>query len=273
MSATDVPRFSSAWLTLREGADAAARASELLIAIRPTTASPLEIHDLGCGTGSMGRWLAGRLPGPQHWIMYDQDPELLEHAAAAMVDTAADGREVTVETRRRDVTRLTVQDLTGASLVTASALLDLLTLDEVERLAAACAGAGCPALLTLSVVGRVELSPGDPLDADLAGAFNAHQRRSVHGRRLLGPDAVDAAGEAFTRVGATVRVRPAPWRLGPDQAALAAEWLRGWVAAACEQRPELTVPAQDYLRRRLAAAARGALRVVVHHDDLLAQPE
>jgi hypothetical protein len=25
------------------------------------------IHDLGCGTGAMGRWLAPVLPGPQHW--------------------------------------------------------------------------------------------------------------------------------------------------------------------------------------------------------------
>ena len=30
------------------------------------------------------------------------------------------------------------------------------------------------------------------------------------------------------------------WRLGPDQAALAAQWFTGWVAAACEQRPDLT---------------------------------
>ena len=52
-----------------------------------------------------------------------------------------------------------------------------------------CAGAGCPILLTLSVVGRVELTPADPLDRRVAAAFDAHQRRTTERGRLLGPDA------------------------------------------------------------------------------------
>ena len=65
-------------------------------------------------------------------------------------------------------------------------------------------------------------------------------------------------------------VRSSPWRLGADQADLAAEWLSGWVAAACEQRPELAGPAAAYAPRRLADAAAGRLGVVVDHHDLLA---
>src|SRR5205085_5667557 len=128
---TDVIRVSPAWLGLREAADAAARAPELVDAVRGRLAgSPrLVIHDLGTGTGSMGRWLAPQLTGPQHWIMYDRDADLLEHAAARMVNMAADGAPVTVEARERDITRLTAADLAGASLVTASALLDMLTAD------------------------------------------------------------------------------------------------------------------------------------------------
>jgi hypothetical protein len=266
-------RYSPAWLGLREAADAEARSLELLEPLRRQLAGVprLVIHDLGCGTGSMGRWLAGRLPGPQHWIMYDRDPRLLDHASANMVDTAADGSPVTVETRQRDITQLTAGDLAGACLVTASALLDLLSLDEVNRLAVACVGAACPALLTLSVVGRVELIPADPLDAEVAAAFNAHQRRSTGGRRLLGPDAVDAAAEAFTQLGATVLVRDSPWRLGADQATLTAEWLQGWIAAACAQGQDLAVRGPAYLDRRLAAAAAGELQVTVQHSDLLTQ--
>ena len=229
----------------------------------------LVVHDLGSGTGAMGRWLAPRLPGPQHWIMYDRDAELLARAAADL-GTAADGTPVTAETRRRDITRLTADDLDGAGLVTASALLDMLTADEVERIVAACAGAGCPTLATVSVTGRVELTPPDPLDADIAEAFNAHQRRTVGGRSLLGPDAVQACVDAFGRHGMNVMVRFSPWRLGADQADLAAEWFSGWVAAACEQRPELAGPVAAYARRRLAQAAAGRLGVVVHHSDLLA---
>lgn len=276
MSTTDTPRYTPQWLELREGADAAARAAELLDPLRGHLArqqdTRLVIHDLGCGTGSMGRWLAPRLPGPQHWILHDHDPLLLERAAAQTPRTAADGSPVTAAPHRGDIARLTVDDLAGASLVTASALLDVLTRDEVEALAATCAGAGCPALLALSVLGRVELTPADPLDAEIADAFNAHQRRSDNGRRLLGPDAVTEASEAFARHGATVRTHTSPWRLGAAESALTDQWLRGWVSAACEQRPDLTTQAEAYLRRRLAACVAGELRVVVHHSDLLALP-
>jgi hypothetical protein len=263
------------WLALREAADAAARAPELVERVRGRLAGVPRtvIHDLGSGTGSMGRWLAPQLPGPQHWIMYDRDADLLARAAAGMTGTAADGAPVTVETRRADITRLTADDLGGASLVTASALLDMLTADEVDRIVAACAGAGCPTLATISVTGRVDLTPADPLDADVAEAFNAHQRRTVGDRSLLGPDAVDAAVEGFGRRGLTVLVRPSPWRLGAGQADLTAEWFRGWVAAACEQRPELAGPVAAYASHRLADAAAGRCDVVVGHSDLLAGSE
>jgi SAM-dependent methyltransferase len=267
-------RVSRAWLALREPADADARSSELAARVRRQlpTGRDLVIHDLGCGTGAMCRWLAPRLTGPQHWIMYDRDADLLAVAAAQLPARSADGAVVTVETRQRDITRLDPGDLLGADLVTASALLDMLTADEVARCAAACAGAGAPVLVTLSVVGRVDLTPTDPLDDRIADAFNTHQRRSTGGRQLLGPDAVDAAVDAFTRLGADVLVRPSPWRLGATQAALAAEWFIGWLGAACEQRSGLTASAGDYAQRRLTEAAAGRLVVTVHHQDLLALP-
>ncbi|MFI8191458.1 methyltransferase domain-containing protein [Streptomyces sp. NPDC085946] len=270
--AAEPPRYAPEWLRLREPADGAARAGALLdplrteLAARPGSADGLVVHDLGCGTGSMGRWLAPRLDGAQHWILHDRDPYLLHFAAAASPRTAADGSRVTVETRRGDVARLTPDALRGASLVTASALLDVLTREEIDALAAACAGAGCPALLTLSVAGRVDLTPSHPLDAEIAEAFNAHQRRAG----LLGPDAVTVAAEVFAGHGATVRLHPSPWRLGAGQAALTEQWLRGWVAAAVEQRPGLRESAERYLAERLEACRAGELAVVVHHVDLLA---
>ncbi|CAL9366890.1 class I SAM-dependent methyltransferase [Streptomyces sp. enrichment culture] len=267
------PRYAPEWLQLREPADAAARSYDLLDPLRIRLANlpgraggGLVVHDIGCGTGSMGRWLAPRLDGTQHWVLHDRDPYLLHFAAVASPRSAADGSHVTVETRRGDVARLTPDALAGASLVTASALLDVLTREEVGALAAACAGAGCPALLTLSVAGRVELTEPHPLDAKITEAFNAHQRRGG----LLGPDAVTAAAEAFTELGATVRLNPSPWRLGPREAALTEQWLRGWVGAAVEERPGLAERAGAYLAERLEACAAGKLRVVVHHTDLLA---
>ncbi len=258
-------RVTPEWLTLREPADAAARSVELAGRVRDRLVGSQElvIHDLGAGTGSMGRWLAPLLPGPQRWVLHDRDVDLLERADA--------GVSATVHIRRDDITRLSRDDLAGAHLITASALLDMFTAEEVERVVAACAGT--PALFTISVTGRVELDPPDPLDAAVMAAFNAHQRRTAGGRALLGPDAVEATITAFGRHGVGVLVRPSPWRLGSGHAALTAEWFRGWLGAACEQEPDLTGPAQEYGRRRLAEAAAGRLGVVVHHDDLLAGGE
>src|SRR5439155_3402323 len=116
---------SAGWLALREPADAAARAPDLVGHLGrhlPATGRRV-IHDLGSGTGAMGRWLAPLLPGPQHWVVHDRDADLLEIAAADLPDPAADGAAVTVEAKQSDITRLHEGDLADASLITASALL------------------------------------------------------------------------------------------------------------------------------------------------------
>jgi hypothetical protein len=252
-------RVRPEWLALREPADAAARSDELAERLaRHLPPGRLVIHDLGGGSGAMGRWLAPRLLRPQHWVVHDRDTDLLELAVA---DAPA---SVTVEAKDSDITRLTPEDLAGASLIVASALLDILTADELTAMVAACPG--CPMLLALTVVGRVELTPADPLDARFAAAFNAHQRRSG----LLGPDAVAAAVDALP--GAQCIVRPSPWRLDAAHADLTAEWFGGWVAAACEQEAALAAEAGAYRERRLAQAAAGELAVTVDHADLLVLP-
>lgn len=271
---TATARVSREWLALREPADTAARARGHVEPLRralPKTGR-LVIHDLGCGTGAMGRWLAPLLPGPQHWVLYDRDADLLEIAAADVPGPAADGAAVTVETKQSDITRLDPGDLAGATIITASALLDLLTGTETSNLAAVCCGVGCPTLLTLSVVGRVELTPPDPMDRRVAVAFDAHQRRRTDRGRLLGPDAVARAVTEFDQLGATVLVRRSPWRLGITEANLAAEWFTGWVGAACEQCVDLAAETGGYRSRRLAQASAGRLAVAVHHADLLVLP-
>jgi hypothetical protein len=267
-------RVSGGWLALREPADAAARAADLVehVARERPASGCWVIHDLGCGTGAMGRWLAPRLPGPQQWVMHDRDPDLLQFAAAHVPGPAADEAAVSVETRRSDITRIAPGGLAGATLITASALLDMLTSEELARLVTICAGAVCPVLVTLSVLGHISLTPADPLDSRVAAAFNAHQRRATERGRLLGPDAVAVAVDKFGVLGAEVLTTASPWRLGAAQAELEVGWLTGWVAAACEQDVGLTAEAEAYLRRRLAQADAGELTVIVEHADLLALP-
>jgi hypothetical protein len=218
----------------------------------------------------MTRWLAPQLPQEQHWVLHDVDEGLLARAVSSNATRAGDGSAISISTRHRDVTTIDAGDVAEAALVTTSALLDLLTAEEVTRIAKACVEGGSPALFTLSVTGRVQLTPRHPLDAAIGNAFNAHQRRTHAGRRLLGPDAVAHATTAFTRLGAEVLVADTPWRLGADDVGLLVEWLTGWVAAACEQHPELTDPARRYLRQRRSDAAAGGLQVSVGHADLLA---
>ena len=273
-------RVAPEWLRVREPADAAARSVALVDGCRSAVsahfaghlpAGPIVVHDLGAGTGSMGRWLAPRLDGDQHWVLHDHDPWLLARATAGAPLRARDGAPVTVESRCDDIVDARSCDLGSASLVTASALLDMFTGDEVDRFVEVASSPGCPVLVTISVIGRVDLLPADPLDRLLAAAFNAHQRRRTVRGRLLGPDAVGRVVRGFEGRGAEVVVRPSPWRLGVAHAALAAEWLLGWVGAACEQHPGLHAAAAPYLERRLAQASAGRLAVTVHHLDLLAR--
>lgn len=245
MTTVDSSGYAPEWLALREPADTAARAADLVALLPP---SPAVIRDLGCGTGAMGRWLSGRLPKPQRWILHDQDPRLLEIAARSLPSG------ISVETEQADVTRL---DISGTSLVTASALLDLLTKEEIQRLVKSCVDARCPALLTLSVTGSARLTPSDAADEALNDAFNNHQRRNGK----LGPEAVAFTAAEFQRHGWTVHTRPSPWRLGPEHRELIDTWYRGFVAAAREQDPTLAVPEN-----------RQITEVTVHHQDLLALP-
>ena len=229
------------------------------------------VHDLGCGTGSMGRWLAPRLAGPQHWIMYDRDADLLAHARPQMPPVAADGAAVTVETRQRDITRLDPANWPARPDH---------RIGPARHADRGRAGPDRRGLRRRRLPGAADhfgdrsgrAHAGRPARRAVEAAFNAHQRRRVDGRHLLGPDAVGAAVDAFARRGADVLVRPSPWRLGGQAAPLLAEWLTGWLDAACEQRPELTAAARAYPQRRRAEAAAGRLRVTVHHHDLLAIP-
>ena len=262
MTVEDI-RVSAGWLALREPADAAARHATSSNTSRgrlPATGRRV-IHDLGCGTGAMGRWLAPLLPGRQHWVMHDRDADLLEVAAADLPGPAADGAAVTVEAGTSDITRLHPDDLAGATLITASALLDLLTEDELAGLVTVCAGAACPVLLTLSVVGRVALIPTDPLDRRVAAAFDDHQRRVTGRGRLLGPDAVALAVEEFSRLGAEVLIRAQPLaarRLGTPT------WRRsgsagGWAPRASSRSswlPRPTATRAVVWRRRAPASSR-----------------
>lgn len=267
MTPTVAAGLSTTWLALREPADGAARSTDLVELVRRARRpGPWLVHDLGAGTGSMARWLAPQLSGAQEWVLHDRDPVLLDVAVGTPPRDAAD-RPVSVTADPGELDHLTAQGLAGATVITASALLDMLTALQVDRLCTVAAATGAVLLLSTTVAGDVHLHPTDPLDEAVRRAFNDHQRRAG----LLGPDAASHASTALASRGYRLTRRHAPWRLGSADPDLMRAWLEGWVTAAVVQLPELRTAAAGYLGRRTAQLDDGELLVTVDHIDLYAQ--
>lgn len=270
---TGILEVSSEWLTLREPADTDARAHDLAVtAATLLPEGPIVVHDLGSGTGSMMRWLAPLLPGPQTWVLHDWNAELTQHAIDGVRPTDRDSGAVAVRAQTGSLAHLRAVDLAGASLVTASALLDVLTSREIHAIVNACVRANCPALLALSVTGEVRLSPRDDFDVEIEAAFNAHQLRVTDRRQQLGRHGAPIARGLFTQAGWHVRPSTTLWRLDHRRALLLREWFDGWVDAAVEHDPELGDRAERYRHVRWGQIERGELTAEVRHVDLLAWP-
>ena len=287
MSAT----FDPVWLARREPVDHRSRAAAILSLLTPAWRSGgwSRIVDLGAGTGSNVRYLAPKLPGVRSWTLVDHDADLL--ARAAVPEDPEDPAEAATVTR-------VVGDLaavgpravreSGAHLVTASALLDLVSKDWLRELAAACRESGSAALFALNYDGGIQWQAGaddrrpsdDPDDGAVRRAFNDHQRRDKGFGPALGPMAGLSAETTFRAAGYRVWSLPSPWRLGPDDADLARALVDGWASAAEERLREAageaaSAPADRvaaWAARRRATIAGGRFGLTVGHVDLLALP-
>jgi SAM-dependent methyltransferase len=253
-----VSGFTADWLGLREPADAAARAADLVVPFARNDARPLRIIDLGAGTGANLRYLAPRLGGAQEWLAVDRDPRLLAALAAPP--------GVAVQTRVLDLARsLDTLPFGDCDLVTASALLDLVSAPWLERLAVRCAAAGADALFALTYDGRIEWTPADADDDLVRSALNRHQTRDKGFGPALGPSAASEAVAAFAARGYEIRSCASDWALGPESAALQAALVRGWTAAVTEIASGGVVA--EWGNRRLARIAAGDSRLRVGHVD------
>jgi len=250
--------FDSAWLDLREPADAAARDAGLLaVAARLLDGDALAL-DLGCGTGATVRAFAGRTGGRVRWRLIDRDPVLLRQAAAR-----CDGAETIVA----DLADVDGLPLDGVALVTASALFDLASADWIEAMAARLAAARVGLYAALTVDGTLAWEPALLGDAVVVAAFGEHQRRDKGFGPALGGGAAAALAQALTRRGFRVRSAPSPWRLGPAEAGLQRTLVAGIARAAAE-----TGLAGATAWGQAREAASSASGCVVGHVDLLATP-
>lgn len=251
--------FTPEWLALREPADQTARDPGLLARAAQAAGPKPVILDLGCGTGSTLRTLAPHLPEDARWHLVDNDPTLLERASAE-----APGR---ADLHRIDLRDLDALPLEGVTLVTASALLDLMPADWITRLADRLAAAGLPFYAALSYDGMMWWEPALPRDESIIRAFNDHQRGDKGLGPALGPDAATRATEIFAAAGFDVQDGPSPWRIGPGDVPLHRALIEGIAHAAAETGENM---AADWGRHRAAMA--GDSRCLIGHYDMLALP-
>jgi hypothetical protein len=206
------------------------------------------------------------MPWATFWRVVDHDPTLLRSV------TPPPGCEI--ERVEADLATEGLTWIEDADLVTASALLDLVSERWLVDLAERCAVARCGVLLALSVDGTVRWhGPDDPDDAWILDAFHRHQARDKGLGTALGPRAAPIARKALAKAGYETWMLPSPWVLtGPSDAALAGEWLSGFVSAVAEIMPDRTAEIDAWANRRARTLATGDYRLDVGHLDLLALP-
>jgi len=281
----------SRWLALREAADSASRSQRLtgLIASHLAGASPVRLLDLGTGAGSNLRFLIEHLPAVQHWTVVDRDASLLrdlhdrtagwaagrgyEFAATTNgFDLRSDRLECRVETVQRDLGTLDDASLFAERhLVTASALLDLVSESWLTGLAAHCRAAGAAALFTITYDGRSPCAPSDPDDDIVRALFNRHQHTDKGlGGPAAGPDAARIAVQAFAAAGFRVERERSDWVIEPDAQELQRQLIDGWAGAATEMAPEIAVQIANWRLRRLHHVEQGESLLVVGHEDMAA---
>jgi methyltransferase family protein len=258
----------ASWLALREAADGAARS--VALADRIATALqgrvPVRIVDLGAGAGANVRYLAPRLPSPQQWLLVDREPELLEEARRRAPPACI------VETQELNLGPAESLDVcSGRHLVTASALLDLVSEQWIQQLAVRCRDARAAVLFALTYDGGSECWPIEPEDDTIRLLLNRHQTQSDKGfGRAVGPGAADCTEKWFRAAGYHVMRDVSDWQLNPDAAELQRALIEGWASAAGEMAPDQRSMIDGWLRRRLAHVDARRSRVIVGHQDLIA---
>ncbi len=259
------------WLAARVTADNAARAATL------TTLLPklinylidpdvhdatVQIIDLGAGSGANQRWLAPRLPIRQRWLHVDHNP-VISRSQPLPAET------VIIDASVEALDELLVSSNDRRQLVTCSALLDVLTTEQLTAVCQPVIDNQVAAFFSLTVTGDLTLDPPHPHDQLLLAAFNDHQRRA--GR--AGPDASALTVDLLRAANFAVSTQDTPWQLTAESApTFVDQLLTERLAAAVAQDPALAATADDWLELRRAQLAAGVLRIELAHRDILGLP-
>jgi hypothetical protein len=259
------------WLAARVAADDAARAATVSTLLPELSrylieaAGPggtVQIIDLGAGTGANQRWLAPQLPIRQRWLHLDHNPVISRSLPLA-------AETVIVDESVEALGELLTRSSGDRQVVSCSALLDVLTTEQIQAVCRAVIDNRVPAFFSLTVTGGLRLSPADAHDQLLLAAFNDHQRRA--GR--AGPEATTLTVNLLREAEFAVTTQETPWRLTVKSGmAFVDQMLEERLAAAVAQDPARARTAAAWLELRRAQLAAGLLQIELDHCDILALP-
>lgn len=265
--------FSAEWLSLREPADSAARNRELIADVLDWRQQhgALTVLDLASGTGANVRFLAPLLGGKQHWRLVDHDLALLARSREVMQPWANSTGQCDLEWLNVDLVRDWERlDFQSVQLVTASALLDLVSAGWLEALARRCGQGRAAVYIVLSYDGNIAWQPALAGDDALRQWVNRHQYTDKGFGPALGPDAVSTLATLLQQQGYSVKIRLSRWQLNSEQAAMQTALLDGWIEAALEVAPEAADELALWLKQRRHWIECGQSRLQVGHWDLWA---
>lgn len=257
--------FSIAWLDLREPADHAARDLELLQkSIEWLSQKNRQILvDLGSGTGSTLRAFGGAGNDLQ-WRLIDIDKTLLSEIVRRHHETHS------LETYCINLTETDQLPLENASLVTASALFDLVSRQFCDALIKRLQTHGIGLYAALNYDGVTGWWPDHPADELVLKSFNRDQLRDKGFGPALGPDATYYLADRLQMSGFDVVIKPSPWHLSTAEQSLMEELVLGIASAVIGDASLDQRTVDDWRNFRLEKIKDGSC--IVGHMDLLALP-
>ena len=266
--------FSIEWLNLREASDHKARDRHLLKTaanwLNDLKSKDKVIVDLGSGTGSTIRGLQRytTLAPSIQWRLVDNDPELLAEAVHRHSE------EYSIESFLVDLSATQKLPLESASLITASALLDLVSSNFIRDLCQLIKekneGRPLGFYSALNYDGCIKWTPFHSLDAAILMNFNADQRRDKGFGPALGPDATDFLKTQFHSTKFQCLSAKSPWLLGSADYLLAESLINGISDVAIQTDGLTNSDIQDWKTYRIKNIRTGTC--YLGHTDILVLP-
>jgi hypothetical protein len=205
--------------------------------------------------------------------LLDQDASLLAEARARLsIESAATAASIETGRCTLDTGNLAALIPAGTDIITASALIDLMSANWLDALAGVAEARRASVYVVLSYAGEFQLGPGLEDDDLIRALVNAHQHGDKGSGAALGPEATAYLRGRLEACGYEVVVASSWWHLDGDDRAHQAALICGWCEAAMEQNPAQQRRIEQWQSARLQQAEGGRLTVQVAHLDLFARP-